>query len=391
MIPELRKKFNREFTLQRYEAFLNELHTTYRYPVDFRVAETPIFLPEEFVQKLSTACNEILSQLQTSEFTKHSSTAIPQGLSVPNETPHTTFLQLDFAIASDEAGNIVPRLIELQGFPSLYCYQVLQDDVMRKHFGIPDGMVAYFSGYDKTTYLNFLNNVIVADTDPHSVILLEIEPEKQKTRTDFVCAEAMLGIQIVSLTDVYKRGKKLYYKKEGKEFPIERIYNRVIFDELQRKNLALNFSFSDELDALWVGHPNWYFKISKHTLPFLKSEYIPPAFFLSDLNKYPDNLNKYVLKPLYSFAGAGVEVDVTPELLNNIQTKENYILQRKIAYADAIATPDGFSKAEIRMMFLWQNKPVLVNNLVRLSKGKMMGVDFNKNKTWVGSSLAYHY
>ena len=93
---------------------------------------------------------------------------------------------------------------------------------------------------------------------------------------------------------------------------------------------------------------------------------------------------------MYSFAGLGVEVDLTKEKLDEIKNKENYILQHKIEYAPVIETPDDFSKVEIRMMFFWDEKPMLVNNLVRMSKGKMMGVDFNKNKTWVGSNSAFH-
>jgi hypothetical protein len=200
----------------------------------------------------------------------------------------------------------------------------------------------------------------------------------------------MLGVKSACVTEILKRGNKLYYQNNGIAIPIERIYNRVIFDELLRKKPPMNFSFTDDLDVTWIGHPNWYFKISKHTLPFLKSEYVPETFFLSNLTEYPSDLMNFVLKPLYSFAGSGVEVDVTIETLDSIKQKEHYILQRKITYAPAIETPDGFSKAEIRMMFVWNEKPMLVNNLVRLSKGKMIGVDFNKDKTWVGSSLAYH-
>ncbi|MBI5214730.1 MAG: hypothetical protein HY960_03150 [Ignavibacteriae bacterium] len=391
MIKEVRSEYNKQFTQERYNSFLQEVNNTYRFPVDFRLAETPIFLSQEFTTKLYNACEEILSQLQSENFSQHAQTAIPPGLEVPNETNHTTFLQLDFALALDNDGTMVPRLIELQGFPSLYCYQVFQDKMFRKHFSIPENMVTYFSGLDKISYLNMMRETIVGNLNPENVILLEIEPFKQKTRIDFVCTEAMLGVQSVCVTEIVKRGSKLFYQNNGKEIPIERIYNRVIFDELLRKKPEMSFSLTDELDVTWVGHPNWYFKISKHTLPFLKSEYVPQTFFLNDLTEYPSDLSNFVLKPLYSFAGSGVEVDVTKEMLGNIQQKENYILQRKITYAPAIETPDGFSKAEIRMMFVWNEKPMLVNNLVRLSKGKMIGVDFNKDKTWVGSSLAYHY
>ena len=200
----------------------------------------------------------------------------------------------------------------------------------------------------------------------------------------------MLGIHTVCLTKVKRRGKQLFYIDNGKEIRIERIYNRVIFDELERKNVQSEFKFSDEVDVHWVGHPNWYFRISKHTLPFLKSKYVPDCYFVSDLKEYPSDLHNYVLKPLYSFAGLGVDINVTKEKLDSLNDKSQFLLQRKVHYADLIETPDGFCKAEVRMMIIWDKEPVLVKNLVRLSKGAMMGVDFNKNKTWVGSTIAYH-
>lgn len=398
MIPEIRKRINAEFTDAKFQAFLRDLNTTYRYPTDFRSAETPIFLPRELTAHLVNGAEEIVAQLQSSEFHRHASTSIPAGRSVPNETSHPVFLQVDFGICRDESGALFPQLIELQGFPSLYGYQAFLNDTTRKHYSIPETYAAAFNGYVRGTYDKLLKDVIVGDADPKNVILLEIEPEKQKTRIDFAIMEAMLGIPTICLTAVKKRGNKLYYVDHGKEIRIERIYNRVIFDELERKGITAELNFTDDLDVQWVGHPNWYFRISKHTLPFLHSRYVPECRFISELKKYPDDLNQYVLKPLYSFAGLGVDIDVSPEKLDALDNPSHYILQRKVQYADVIETPDGYAKAEIRMMFIWpekgsggeKTKPILVKNLVRLSKGKMMGVDFNKNKTWVGSSIAYH-
>ena len=111
---------------------------------------------------------------------------------------------------------------------------------------------------------------------------------------------------------------------------------------------------------------------------------------MNELDKYPKDLNRFVLKPLFSFAGLGVEVDVTKDILDKVVDKSNYILQEKVEYAPLIETPDEYAKVEIRLMFLWDDKPILTTNLIRTSKGKMMGVDFNKNKTWVGSNIAYH-
>ncbi|NUN69725.1 MAG: hypothetical protein HUU02_08445 [Bacteroidetes bacterium] len=394
MIPEIRERINAEFTDERFRAFLHELNTTYRYPTDFRSAETPIFLSRDLAGQLVSGAEGIVAQLQTPEFTRHASTAIPDGCSVPNEAPHPVFLQVDFGICRDDNGSFVPQLIELQGFPSLYGFQAFLNDTTRKHYSIPPTFAAAFNGYDRESYTELLRQVIVGTEDPAHVILLEIEPEKQKTRIDFAVTEAMLGIRTVCLTKVKKRGRSLIYDRDGVETPIRRIYNRVIFDELQRKGITAAFSFTEELDVHWVGHPNWYFRISKHTLPFLKSRYVPECRLVSELKQYPDDLSRYVLKPLYSFAGLGVDIDVTKEKLDALTDRSQFLLQRKVEYADLIRTPDGYAKAEVRMMYIWPEtpgaRPILVKNLVRLSKGRMMGVDFNKNKTWVGSSIAYH-
>jgi hypothetical protein len=237
--------------------------------------------------------------------------------------------------------------------------------------------------------MDVLREVIVDGSDPETVVLLEIEPEKQKTRADFTCTERLLGVPAVDLREVIERGGKLFYRREGRELPIHRLYNRVIFDELQRKGLPDDL-FRKDLDVTWVGHPNWYFKISNWSLPFLDSPYAPPARFLSDVRELPEDLESYVLKPLYSFAGLGVEVGPSAERLRSIRDPENFILQRRVDYAPCVETPDIPAKAEIRMMFVWKDRLRLINNLVRMSKGALMGVDFNKDKTWIGASLGYH-
>jgi len=390
MVSELRKKYNDNFTQDQYEKLVLDINTSLAYPADFKISETPLFLSPELTKELITAAHEIFDQVHTQEYKKRWNNAIPLGKSVPNEDEHTTFLQIDFAISQDSNGRLFPQLIELQGFPSLYCFQAYFDEKFRKHFTIPKSYTTFFGGLNFDTYTKMLHDVIVGNCSPENVVLLEIEPEKQKTRIDFACTRSMLGVNAVNLAEVIKKGKKLFYLSDGREIPIERIYNRVIFDELEKKNFQYQFQFTDELDVTWVGHPNWYFKISKYSLPFIHSKYAPQTHFLNEIQKYPDGLQDYVLKPLFSFAGSGVEVDVTKERLDSIADKENYILQKKIEYAPLVLTPDGFSKAEIRMMFIWKDNPMLVNNLVRMSKGKMMGVDYNKGKTWVGSSLAYH-
>ncbi len=333
---------------------------------------------------------KLLNKFKQKNLKKNPNNAIPKGLNVPNEDEHPLFLQIDFAITKDENYHCFPKLIELQGFPSLYGFQYFISKKIKEHFDIPNDFTPYFSGLTSNSYSKKFKEAILKDKNPENVVLLEIHPERQKTRIDFAATEELTGIKTVCLTKIKKKNKQLFYEQDGKDIRIERIYNRVIFDELNRTGTKYNFDLTDELDVEWAGHPNWFFKISKHSLPSLKGKYVPRCYFLNEIDAYPPDLHNYVLKPLYSFAGMGVEVDLTKEKLDKIKNRENYILQHKIEYAPVIETPDDFSKVEIRMMFIWDKKPMLVNNLVRMSKGKMMGVDYNKNKTWVGSNSAFH-
>ncbi|GIK61037.1 MAG: hypothetical protein HND39_01075 [Ignavibacteriota bacterium] len=390
MIPELRKKFNQEFTQKKYDAFLKDINTSLKYPSDFRISETPLFLSDELIAKLLKACNELCMQVTSSEFKVKMRDAVPPHLNIPGETDHPELFVFDFAICKNEKDGFYPKLIELQGFPTLYGYQYFLERKIRNHFDIPENFTTYFNGITPEKYIEMLREVIVADADPANVILLEIEPEKQKTRIDFAATEKLIGVSEVCISDLIKRGNKLFYKKNKKEIPIERIYNRVIFDELSRTEKNFNFDLQEELNVTWVPHPNWFYKISKYSLPVLKGEYVPKCFYLRNLTTYPADLENYVLKPLFSFAGLGVKVDVTKQMLDEIKDPENYILQEKVEYAPLIETPDEKAKVEIRMMYLYDKVPILVNNLIRQSKGKMMGVDFNKNKTWVGGSAALH-
>src|SRR5689334_21327918 len=394
MEPSLRTKFNADFSPDKYERMLRCVNETEKWPADFRVSETPIFLTREFTAEVCDAAEEIVELTRTPEFIRHSSDAIPAGLAVPNESPHPNFLVVDFGICA-EGDRLVPRLIELQAFPSLFGFQWLLLGCMRKSYpAIPTNWTSSFGGINDNAYLQLLKRTIVADADAKQVVLLEIEPEKQKTRIDFAATESILGIRPICVTKVKKRGRELFYDRDGVETRIERIYNRVIFDELLRRNdLNLQFRFQDELDVKWIGHPNWYFRISKHSLPFLKSEFSSPAFF-ADQFPADEKIDNYVLKPLYSFAGLGVDMEPTREKLKNLRDPHQWILQKKVEYASFVPTVDGpKSKAELRMMFVWPEEdrdPTLVNSLVRMSQGKMMGVDFNIHKTWVGASIALH-
>jgi hypothetical protein len=392
--PQLRSRFNADFTPDKYAALLRCVNETEKWPTDFRISETPIFLTREFTDEVLRAANEIVALTRTPEFAHRAASAVPKGLEVPNESSHPNFHVVDFAICA-EGDRLVPRLIELQAFPSLFGFQLLLLGCIRKAYPvIPRNWTSSFGGIKDDVYLDLLRRTTIADSAPENVVLLEIEPEKQKTRVDFAATERLLGIRPVCATRIKKRGRRLFYDRDGREVRIERIYNRVIFDELiRRPDLNLSFRFQEDLDLTWVGHPNWYFRISKHSLPFLKTEHTTPAFFADEFPA-DEKIGNYVLKPLYSFAGHGVDMEPTREKIYAIKNPHEWILQRKVDYASFVPTVDGRkSKAEVRMMFVWPDgdgDPTLVNNLVRMSQGKMMGVDFNVDKTWVGASIALH-
>jgi hypothetical protein len=395
MIPSVRKQFNEAFTKERYEAFIHELANVYPGKLDFRVAETPIFVSKDFTNKMIAACESIVDVITDPGFKQLTAKAIPEGLNVPNENEHTNFIAFDFGICINEQGAYEPQLIEMQGFPSLFAYEVLCSDISEKHFPPPPGFDCYLGGFNKESYLHLLKEIIVGKHDVKNVVLLEIFPHEQKTRIDFYATRDYIGINIVCITELIKEGKKLFYLNNGEKTEIKRIYNRVIFDDLQQQTPEVQEKgkvLFEELDVEWAPHPNWFYRISKFTLPLIHHPYVPPTYFLHEIKQIPTDLENYVLKPLFSFAGQGVVIDVTKEDIEKVNDPENWILQKKVTYADVIITPDIPAKAEIRIFYFWKDgeaRPVATKNLARLSKGKMVGVRYNKDKEWVGGSFCW--
>ena len=395
MIPAIRKAYNEAFTKEKYEAFLKELHGVHPGELDFRVAETPIFVPKDFTQKIIDACESIVDIIADPKFKELTKNAIPKNLEVPGENEHTHFIAFDFGICINEAGEYEPQLIEMQGFPTLFAYEILIDDVFRHHYPVPENFGCYLGGQNRESYIQLLKEIIVGKHKPENVILLEIFPRKQKTRIDFYCTEEYIGIKMVCLTELIQEGKKLYYLNDGTKTEVKRIYNRIIFDDLQQQTPEVQEKgkiLFEELDVEWVSHPNWFYRISKFTLPLIHHPYVPKTFYLNEIKQMPTDLENYVLKPLFSFAGQGVVIDVTQADIDKVKDPENWILQQKVKYADVIQTPDVPAKAEIRIFYFWKDgaaRPVPANNLGRLSKGKMIGVRYNKDKEWVGGNFCY--
>ena len=395
MIPAMRQWFNTGFTTEKYKSYLAELDAKHPGALEFRVAETPIFIDKSFTNKMLAACESIVDVITQPNFYALTKNAVPPQVKVPNGTKFSNFIAFDFGICENETGELEPQLIEMQGFPSLFAFQIWQEEIARKCWEIPDNFSPYLSGLDKQSYTKLLSEIITGNHAKENVILLELFPHQQKTKVDFYCTEDYVGIKIVGLTELMQEGNQLFYNNNGVKTLIKRIYNRIIFDDLQQQPQAVQDKgklLLAELEVEWVPHPNWFYKISKYTLPFIKHQYIPDTNFLDEIEKIPSDLENYVLKPLFSFAGQGVVIDVMPEDIANVKDPHNWILQKKVKYADVIATPDGPAKAEIRIFYFWKDgepRPIATNNLARLSKGKMIGVRYNNNKEWVGGTLAY--
>jgi hypothetical protein len=394
MIPSLRTYYNQYFTQQHYQDFLNGMAEEAGEAPAFKVAETPVFIPAQLTAQLIQASEEIVNVIVRPDFKALTKDAIPPGMNVPHEDEHPHFLVIDFAICKDEQGILSPQLIELQGFPSLYAFQELMARQFREQFNIPATVSNYFSGLDDTSYFSLLQEVIIGPYQPQEVVLLEVKPHEQKTRIDFYYTERRLGITTICITDLIQEGKQLFYLHNGIKTHIKRIYNRIIFDDLlrQQETLGEHVNLFQDLDIEWITHPNWFYRISKYTMPFIHSDFVPESRFLHQLPTLPSDLENYVLKPLFSFAGQGVVIDITQQDLDNITDPENWILQRKVQYARAIETPDGPAYCEIRMMYLWPDgaeRPLLAHNLARISKSKMIGVTKDKSHTWIGGSCAF--
>ena len=389
MIRSYRDTFNDNFTEEKYQLFLGNLE--HNFPkVPFRIAETPVFIPSQLKAQLVAAGEEIIKLIRQPNFKALTENSIPENWTVPNENDHPHFLTFDFGICKNEQGEIVPKLIELQGFPSLYGFQAHLAASYQKVYGL-ETLTPYFNGLKKEEYINLLRKVILGNYLPDEVALMDVDAHNQKTAIDFLVTQKNLGIPILSLTEIIKKGKQLFYHKEGKLIQLKRIYNRLIFDEIEDNPALLQDGFDprESLDVEWITHPNWFYRISKYTMPFLKSAFVPETFFLNELTSIPVDLENYVLKPLFSFAGMGVIIDVKQSDIDKIADPENWILQRKVQYEPLVESPNGSVKVEIRLMYLWPDgeAPKLVINLARLSKGKMIGVRYNKDYTWVGGTV----
>lgn len=396
MHAQHRAAFNAAWTDGLYRHYVALLEKKTGCEFHFRLTETPVFIPDALRDRLASAAREIVDQLSDPATIGRMREAIPAAWNAPGMDALPNFAQVDFAIVRDADGTLVPRLIELQGFPSLTVLQTIERDAWTETLAAVRGLDREWSawfGVDREGFLDLARRTIVGDHAPEDVILLDLDPPRQKTYPDMAATKIVLGVDPVCPSDLEKEGRRLFRRVGGKRVRVERIYNRVVFDELQKSAMKIPFDFRDELEVEWAPHPNWYWVWSKYSLPFLHHPAVPEATFVSDLTTVPDDLSRYVLKPLFSFAGGGVNVDPTRDDLDAIPDadRHQWCLQEKIEYEPALTAVDGGGvKVEVRMMFFRPDdepRPILAQNLCRTSRGKMLGVDFNKEFTWVGGTV----
>jgi hypothetical protein len=393
MVPERRRAFNDRFTESRYEAYRSALERQCGTPIEFRLSETPCFLPEGLVDDLVEASQALLHQLiDNPEYRRAADAVVPAEFRVPHGEPEPTFVQVDFGLLETGTG-LEPRLVELQAFPSLYGFQVAMAEAAIAAYDLADA-TPFLGGLSREAYLALLRRTIVGDHDPAEVVLLEIDPRHQKTLPDFVVTEHLWGVRAVDIRSVVRDGRRLWYDRDGRPTPIARVYNRVIPDELQHRHLELLFDFRDELDLEWTGGPDWFFRISKFSIPWLRHPSVPRTEYLSEVTRMPEDRQNWLLKPLFSFAGGGIIFAPTDVQLASIAVPDraNYVLQERVAFTPTIDTPYGPTQAEIRIMMVRDGerdgKPRYraVLPLVRMGRGRMMGVDYNKGLRWVGAA-----
>lgn len=394
MINDTRSYFNQQFTAHKYESYLDYFKSRYPGAIDFRMAETPIFIPHSFKKQMLSTGEYIIEQIKSKDFIENTNPALNKKFIVPNESCFPSCIVMDFAITSNENGTFSPQLIELQGFPSLFGLEVLQDMAFRSLYDIPNDYSPFLNGYERPQYLAHLERMIKGDSDQHTV-LLEIHPEQQKTRIDFYITRDLINIPIVCLSEIFEEDNNLFYQRNVEKIQIDRIYNRVVWDDIikEKEDIQVKAAiFQKLLNITWVTHPHHYYRISKYLLPFLKHEHIPRTHFLNNITEIPSDLNEWVLKPLFSYAGNGVKINVTEDDIKNITNPSEWILQKKVNYASVIETPSGPAKAEIRLFYFWDEPTqtyIATLNLARLSKNEMMGVGFNNSTAWVGGTIAY--
>jgi len=262
---------------------------------------------------------------------------VPERFRVAGGETLPTFVAVDFGLVR-LGDRLEARLVELQAFPSLYGYQMMLGETSRDLWGL-EHVSPFPADVDRADYLKTVGAAITGGHDPAEVVLMEIDPA----------------------------------------------------DDLEHQAIDLPFDYRDDLDVEWTGGPDWFYRVSKFSIPFLRHPWVPRTYFLHEIAQLPDDREHWLLKPLFSYAGGGILFAPTDADIAKIPADRRhlYVLQERVAFTPVIETPFGATQAEIRLMLVREGDGHrLMMPLVRLGRGKMMGVDHNKGLTWVGASAA---
>ena len=402
MDPAYRSIYNDQDVARLYRRMQEEMARRLESDFEFRMAETPVFLPPGLRERCAGVAEEIVAILRRPELIERCVRAVPEEYLVPRMDRLPNFVAVDLGITRGEDGGLEPRVIELQGFASLYGMQLVFAEVWRDLLseipGLDRPWTPLFSGLDRASYLDLLRRAVVGPHDPENVILLDLHPDRQKTRPDFRATERFFGVRTAGPEDLVREGRALLVRADGRLVPVRRVYHRIVFDELREHRFPLPFDYREELDVEWVAHPNWYWIWSKYTLPLIDHPALPWTRLLSDVlaegGGLPEEPSRYILKPLFSFAGRGVRIDLDHADIAAIPEgeRDQWLIQHKVQYAPALVDQAGNGvKVELRLMFIrphGSDELTLAINMARLSRGKMHGVDHNRDLDWVGSSVA---
>ncbi|MGB7133713.1 MAG: hypothetical protein WBD46_00380, partial [Acidobacteriaceae bacterium] len=376
MLPSLRQDFNHRFRPEAFRSLLHSLDAVARTHVGFPVAETPCFFPQALLGNMARIGADLTLRLvRDPAYLQKSLAAIPEPWRAASQNAHPHFLTADFGLVRESDGSLAPRLVEMQAFPSVFGFQWALSEAYRSTFSLPSSLRYLYGGLDESAFWKLLARTIVAGHDPETVVLIDVDPASQKTLPDFHITADRLGIRIVDIAalepvdasiDPHLRNpgqlRRLAYRDGKRLIPIRRIYNRAIVDELVRRQVPLQFDYREPFDLEWAGHPNWYFHVSKFSLPFLDHPAVPPAVFLDDWlpdgsparDRLPGDRSRLILKPLYSFAGQGIRFAPSDELLAAIPPGDRhlYLLQERVSFEPVIDTPAGPTQAEVRILYV---------------------------------------
>jgi hypothetical protein len=124
MLASHRVRFNRQFTPDRYAAFVAALEQRCGVPIEFRLSETPCFMAASLMRRLVAAAHELIDQLiGRPDYLAAAGAVVPPAFRLAAGESRPTFIQVDFGLMRTPDG-IEGRLVELQAFPSLYGFQV---------------------------------------------------------------------------------------------------------------------------------------------------------------------------------------------------------------------------------------------------------------------------